>query len=101
MPASPGSVSTMPSGPRVGFVRTDARGPRYSPRGRPSRRWRSPRGHRGGASGNRSRWLRGDGALQISKIVDGRSAIDLPSDMNPRCGAAQAVGAAIPGSLRE
>jgi hypothetical protein len=50
-----------------------ARGPRYSPGGgRQSGRRRSSRGHRGrrrgGASGNRGGWQRGDGALQISKI---------------------------------
>jgi hypothetical protein len=52
---------------------------RPGPCGRPGRRRRGDRGRlrlcRRGASGSRRRWMRSDGALQICKIADGRSAI--------------------------
>ena len=73
-------------GPRVGLVcgETARRcSTRHDLGSRPARRRRRSRGQlgrrRGGASGNRSWGLRGDGTLQISKIADGRGAIDLPA----------------------
>jgi hypothetical protein len=55
----------------------------------PKREAAQPRGHRGrrrgGASGNRGGWQRGDGALQISKIADGHGAIDLAAGYGIGC----------------